>query len=140
MALPASTDFGWVLTRDGQPAGEIIEFGDFDLRTAEVERTHHGSPNAKEFISSRLMEFQPVELTLAAKQADVDMYLADQQSGAIRSYVATFEGDLDPWGFNAIVRRTAVQGADAQSVNLQRLIIELRPTPPFDFGGGGGPS
>lgn len=132
--MASIVNFGFTLLKGVVSVGEVTNLEPPKLSTGKIERTHHGSPNAHEFISDKLVLMDEFKATVSVNGSAMSAFIADLKDGSIDLYTITFPGDVDPWAFKAFVREISQQKADAQNPDLLMVDVVFVPTPDIDLG------
>ena len=107
--------------------GEIVSLDPPELTNDSIEATNHSSNHNREFIASMLIDLSEFKLTVNYVSADLAVQILAVQVGSESNYRIRF-ANADVWEFAAIIKAVKPLPADAQSPEVLRAEITVRPT------------
>lgn len=131
----ASTNYGVILSREATPGEEdyavIGQATSVDLPkyiTDELETTNHSSSGVKTFITSGLKTMDAFSAVYNCDATLITLIKTDMRAKTISNFQITGVGDFNTITFAAFFKSFQVLGADAQSPDVIKAQVELRPT------------
>lgn len=128
MPTTSVTNLGTLLKKATVVLGEVVSIDPPELMNESIEATNHSSSGWREFIPGGLKELSEFSADVNfTNGVTVSGMLADLQAGTKASYSMTFPNTA-VWTFDAYVTKFKPNTADAQSPEVLKATVTLRPT------------